>query len=210
MSHQAEAEENLRVIRSLMEKATVYRAISAPGAFFGGLAASVAAVVGITHLESHDDFGFVRAWVAVAMVTAGVNFFLLWRDATRRGDSFVSPGMRLAVRAMLPAILVGVLCTFVVGPCVQLASLWVLLYGTSLLAASHFAPKSICWLGRAFFVTGGALILVQTAVTALDSFWHNPGIANGIMGATFGLFHLAYAASTWPAKGSPSGAGPKK
>jgi hypothetical protein len=33
-----EAEEHLRVIRSLMEKATIYRAISAPTAFVGGLA----------------------------------------------------------------------------------------------------------------------------------------------------------------------------
>ena len=36
MPDHTEAEEHLRVIRTLMERATVYRAISAPTAFFGG------------------------------------------------------------------------------------------------------------------------------------------------------------------------------
>ena len=37
MPTRSEAEEHLRVIRSLMEKATIYRAISAPTALLGGV-----------------------------------------------------------------------------------------------------------------------------------------------------------------------------
>ena len=37
MIARSEAEEHLRVIRSLMEKATIYRALSAPAALVGGL-----------------------------------------------------------------------------------------------------------------------------------------------------------------------------
>ena len=43
MSDRESAEENLRVIRSLMERVTTYRAISAPSALVAGLLSTVAA-----------------------------------------------------------------------------------------------------------------------------------------------------------------------
>lgn len=198
MSIRAEAEENLRVIRSLMEKATVYRAISAPGALIGGLCSilwTMAISVKDT-VDSPDAKIFVEPWVGILLVTAIVNFTLLRRDAARRKEAFVSPGMRLALRAMLPALLAGGLCLFIiaqVGPAI-VASLWVLLYGVSLLAASHFAPKSICWLGRGFFVAGVGLL----AFASHQPILHPCDTAHLIMGATFGGFHLIYAACTWP------------
>jgi hypothetical protein len=99
--------------------------------------------------------------------------------------------MKLALRAMLPALLGGGMCLFLLeaGGAALVASLWVLFYGVSLLAASHFAPKSLCWLGRAFFIAGAILLGAQA--------WRHLG-PHLIMGATFGLFHLAYAACTWP------------
>jgi len=39
MNERSRGEEHLRVIRSLMERATIYRAISAPTALLGGLLA---------------------------------------------------------------------------------------------------------------------------------------------------------------------------
>ena len=44
MDPRPKAEEDLRVIRSLMERATVYRAISAPTALVAGLLSIFAAV----------------------------------------------------------------------------------------------------------------------------------------------------------------------
>ncbi len=114
--------------------------------------------------------------------------------------------MRLALRAMLPALIGGGLAIFVDGrgSCATTAGLWVLLYGISLLAASHFAPRSICWLGRAFFVAGTAVLL------ALRFGWNvqNESLAaHLIMGATFGVFHLVYAACSWPRNRAASATG---
>jgi hypothetical protein len=207
MSIRAEAEENLRVIRSLMEKATVYRAISAPGALLGGLGAILVAVCGA--LGSHADgtfksptVHFLFPWLGLLLVVTVLNLVLLARAAARRGEAFVSPGMRLAVRAMLPGLMGGGLVTVPFGISVpdMLAAFWTLFYGISLLAASHFAPKSICWLGRAFFAASALLFLgVSPPFSALG-----PGNellrAHVSMGATFGLFHLIYAACVWPRK----------
>ena len=143
---------------------------------------------------------FANTWLAVLAVISVVNLWLLRRDALRRGEVFVSAGMRLALRAMLPAMLAGGLCLFIKGDggAPMLASLWLLLYGVSLLAAAHFAPRSIHLLGRICF-SAGALLLVSGAV--FFNWWRGTDqnlAAHIMMGATFGVFHLIYAACTWP------------
>src|SRR5262249_47462160 len=151
----------LRVIRSLMEKATIYRAISAPGALIGGGLSVAAAVVGVKLSQPGGDvpndwFRFEIPWGIVFVLTAIANLVLFCRDAENRDEAFVSPRMELAIRGMIPALLGGGFALFVTGDgqWPGTASLWVLFYGISLLAAAHFAPKSICWLGRAFFGAG--------------------------------------------------------
>ena len=205
MQTSIEAEENLRVIRSLMEKATIYRAISAPAALLGGILA-VAVAAAAWWLSGLSVTGaripFLVTWLPVLAITSGANLWLLWRGAVRRGEPFASQGMRLALRAMLPALLAGGVCTVLAtgGDWPLIASLWTLLYGVSLLAASHFAPKSLCWLGRLFFLSGSLLLVV--GIWVADS-WRGADqtlIAHLIMGATFGIFHLIYAACTWPRK----------
>ena len=208
MSIRTEAEENLRIIRSLMEKATVYRAISAPGALVAGIGAVAVAIGGwwLSHPSlsvPSPQFRFVVPWLGLLVIVGVVNLALLARDAGRRGEPFVSSGMRLALRAMLPAMLGGgvVALPFSSAPAL-VASLWVLFYGIGLLAASHFAPKSICWLGRAFFAAGFLLF----ASMWLDALWLRVSdfalAGHFIMGATFGLFHLIYAGCTWPRGGA--------
>ena len=207
MSIRAEAEENLRVIRSLMEKATVYRAISAPSALVGGvLAVAVSAMLIYLQRDAHfmpstawTHFGL--PWLGVLILTGAANVYFLWHDAKRRGEAFVSSGMRLAIRALLPGFLVAAVFTpyflgsfHLQGP---LACIWVLCYGLALLATVDFAPRSIARLGWAFLVCG--LTLTPRILWFGGEFLTNPSrSANLIMGATFGLLHLIYAACTWP------------
>lgn len=209
MPTRSDAEEHLRIIRSLMEKATIYRAISAPAALVGG-ALAVALAGGCWWFGRPANgilSSFVPPWLVLLAVTAAVNAGLLWRDARRRGEMFVSTGMKVALRAMIPGLLAGGLCTLVAaeGGDPMTATLWVLCYGVCLLAASHFAPKSIQWLGRAFFVAGALLLMASALV--LDQ-WRGSDqltVAHLIMGVTFGGFHLAYAALVWPRRGAASG-----
>jgi len=207
MIDRSEAEEHLRIIRSLMEKATIYRAISAEAALIAGALSVVTATAGHWLAAPpfdapHDSFRFAVPWAAVFVVATGANLFLLRRDAQRRGELVISQRMQLAIRGMLPALLGGALCVLLPtdGGWAATASLWVLFYGISLLAASHFAPKSICWLGRAFFAAGTALAV---GGGFLCDWWRGTNqvwAAHLIMGGTFGLFHLAYAVCAWPRK----------
>ena len=207
MSIRAEAEENLRVIRSLMEKATVYRAISAPSALVGGALAVAVSLLLIQFQRDqiHASFSawtcFGLPWLGVLALTGAANVYFLWHDSRRRGEVFVSGGMRLAIRALLPGFLVaGVFTAFLLRSNelqAPLACIWVLCYGLALLATADFAPRSIARLGWSFLLCGLGLAVAVLGFKA--ELFSNPArSANLIMGATFGLFHLIYAACTWP------------
>src|SRR5258707_391098 len=66
------AEENLRVIRELMERATIYRAVSAPGALFCGLSAllvsALALIPGPFQLLFQHNFALVGAGIGTSCV----------------------------------------------------------------------------------------------------------------------------------------------
>ncbi|MES2572571.1 MAG: hypothetical protein V4710_21285, partial [Verrucomicrobiota bacterium] len=140
-----------------MERSTIYRAISAPTAAVGGIISILTAAV----LILADMAGkvtvqlFLLSWLSVLMVTLIANFYFLWSAANKRGEAFVSPGMRMAFRAVLPPFLCGAAITLYNhrSP-TTLPEAWILFYGLGLLAMSHFAPRSIAWLGWAFVLAG--------------------------------------------------------
>jgi len=192
MIERSEAEEHLRVIRSLMEKATIYRAISAEAALFAGASAVVAAF--LFEELSHSTFGFVSKWAAVLAACLLANGWFLSRDAKRRGEVFVSSGMRLALRTMFPPLLCGGVFTLAWMGGSDVTVFWLLFYGLALLSTAAFAPRSIAILGWAFVFSGLGTLLVCIAYGQLG-----PSLfADRLMGVTFGLFHLIYAACTWP------------
>ena len=208
MIARSEAEEHLRIIRSLMEKATIYRALSAPAALVGGLA-SLAGAGFILAFEHHDggtaipSATFMEIWTVVFTVTAAVSLFLIRRDAERRGEPFLSVGFRSAMRAMLPAMLVaGVLtiAAFLRDAVVTQVPFWITFYGLALIGMSHFAPRSILAMGWAFLLVGTATLIGMLQPLLIPLVPRPTDLAAVLMGATFGLFHLVYAACTWPPK----------
>ncbi|RYG31464.1 hypothetical protein EON81_22845, partial [bacterium] len=91
----AKAEEHLRVIRSLMEKATIYRAISAHAAIVAGALACIGGFfLDGFHETSVSPFAFRLKWLCILVISAAVNFYFLHHDAQRRGEKFISAGMR--------------------------------------------------------------------------------------------------------------------
>ena len=196
------AENHLRAIRALMERATVYRALSAPAALAGGIM-SILCAVALVIAGVDGSWAFAIGWFVVFAATVAVSAFLLWKDAQRRGQQFFSPAARSAALAMLPPLAAGAVLSAVAvvrdSAALSLPGTWLFCYALALLAMGHFAPRSIRRLGWAFLA---AALLVQTGLD--DFIFHaiapNASAmtrANATMGVTFGLLHLAYAACTW-------------
>ena len=225
MPTRTEAEEHLRVIRSLMEKATIYRAISAPTALVGGVlsvAAAAALCFAFPRSTNGDELSrqapwFVGIWFAVLVLTLTANTYFLWRGAQKRNAPFFSSGMRLALRATRPGLLCGLYFTVMFGVSdsfgpagyymFYLPPLWMIFYALGLLATFHFAPRSIAHLGWAFLAAGmiSFCLIITDELEPFFSAANNlitgtSAVMNVLMAATFGFFHLIYAASTWPRK----------
>lgn len=192
-----EAAEQLRAIRSLMERSTVYRAISAPAALVAGLVA-----LGLSGWQwGREGMGgerFMVEWLVVLVVMSVLNVELLRRSAAGRGEPFVSAGMKLALRAIAPPMIGGFVLSVVAvwrgDGGVEAAGMWILFYGLGLLAAASFAPRSMKWLGRAFFGAGLVSCVVLPRVGGAGH-----AAAVGSMAVTFGMFHVVYAAAVFVA-----------
>jgi len=202
MTESDSAGRHLRVIRSLMERATIYRSISAPTALVGGLL-SLGGFVTAYYAKHHRQHPlspneFLIVWLVILALTCFTNLIFLSRGAARRSESFFSSGMKCALTSVAPAFFSAGLLTCVIHRPIELALLWIALYGLGLLATQHFAPRSLVILGLTFFLTGCGLL-----VTWKHLFMPNPHVepsalvVSGIMAATFGGYHLAYAAAVW-------------
>ena len=206
MNERASAEENLRVIRQLMERATVYRAVAAPSALVAAVLSLFAAGSVYFNNEVRLVLGrtvrpreFVILWIVVLVLAAIANAFFLWREAERAGRPFVSSGMRLALRAIAPNLLIPAAFTlwfietgYLGAQELQLVTVWVAFYGLGLLSTGLFAPRSLSLLGWAFLLTALATPVLGDVIDRLTD-----DVPDTIMGLSFGLYHLIYAIATW-------------
>lgn len=190
------ATQHLQVIRTLMERSAVYRRALAPIVSLTGCVGSVAAVVG-----AWGPFAtprrFVMYWVAVGLITFTGALIQVRRQALRDAEPFWSPPMRRVLQGMLPALVGGFMAgvPFLANDLQHfhwygwLPPLWMLFYGCALTSAGFFMPRGIKLFGWIFVVTGcGFLLFEDWQTDRAPSF----PVANGMMGLTFGGFHLAY------------------
>ena len=194
------AEEHLRIIRELMERATIYRAVSAPAALFCGLIALLVSGIALIPgpLQSPLQHYFVLVWVVVCVLSATANIFFLFRSTERRQERFASYRLRAALFAVAPAFIVAIALTFFLaraaGTELFIAVCWMALYGLALLSTMTFAPRSIVVLGWAFILTSVLILCVMAPVLVLPD---RPSVALEPIGyfamaGSFGLYHTIY------------------
>ena len=191
-----EAADHLKTIRALMERATVYRAISAPTAFAGGFITLLLCALlwsGDTS-ERPSPEGFVGIWIGVLIAVSAFNFWLLFRSAKTRGDAFASSGMWMALRSVAPPLTAGFVLGILSavtrsGGYADITAFWILFYGLALLAMGSFAPRSLLVLGGAFFMLG--LLAFMPEVRALEARSFQASLI--YMAVSFGALHLLYA-----------------
>lgn len=174
------AMDNLAFIRDTMEAAGAFTAVSGWGmvaigvfaiavAFFASQQATAAAALNI--------------WLASAVLSP---LFMLWamvRKARAARMPLLSGPGRKFVLSFSPPMFVGALLTLVLfraGFLEAIPGVWLLLYGTAVVAGGAFSVKIVPVMGICFMVAG--VLAVFSPI-----FWHP-----WILGAAFGGLHIAF------------------
>ena len=201
MTTHQEAAEQLRVIRTMMERATIFRALSGEAALLGGAMSLAAGWMS----DGKTGWAWGSVWLSGLAVVMLFAVWQLHRLSEAHERPFWSHGLRVALRGALPSLIAGGFLGMLylkygsrdaAYPKAELfaASFWILHYGLALLAIREFAPKSMTWLGVAFLATGIGAFAACTFIQSMNPFLNRLG-PSGLMAATFGGFHLLYGAA---------------
>jgi hypothetical protein len=193
MTTQEEAVEQLRMIRAVMERATIFRALSGETALIGGAAALAAAWLS----EGRHVWAWAVWWLVGLVLVIAFNVFQIYRLKTAYHRPFWSPGLRVALRGVMPSLIAGGFLGLIFVRADQdraAACIWILHYGLALLAIREFAPKSMVWLGWAFVIFGVVSLAGVSNVVDGLTLWMQKLNGSRLMAITFGGFHLIYGA----------------
>lgn len=189
------ASENLQVIRTLMERSTLYRRALAPMTLLAGVLGLVAAAVG-WFVGFDKPVSFVTHWIVSAWVINAGALLIVRKQAINAKEPFLSSPTKRIALASAPGFLAGALLTgaimtrFGSEPNIipWLISMWLLCYGCALCAAGFFMPRGIKLFGWLYLVLAAVMLFLYWPEWMKLSVLAN----HVVMGVVFGGVHLAY------------------
>ena len=160
---QARAMDNLAFIRETMERAGAFTAVSGWGMVGVGIVASFAALLG----SRQPTIGrWLAVWLAAAVIGALFSLAATARKARRAGIPLLSgPGRKLLL-AFTPPMFVGALLTLVLvrlEMLPQLRGVWMLLYGTAVIAGGTYSVSIVPVMGLCFMLLGAVALFAPAS-----------------------------------------------
>jgi hypothetical protein len=189
------AAEHLQVIRTLMERAALYRRTLAPIMLYVGAVGCAAALGGII-LGIDLLRWFCALWLGAAVAAVAGAFVIARRQAMQDGEPFWSPPALRITQALVPPLAAGLIFSLGLMAFAPSDLRWpfvlanALFYGCAVHAAGFFMPRGMKLFGWLIIACSGVLLFVRPGLV--------PGVGapvdHAIMGTVFGLAHLAYGA----------------
>lgn len=174
------AMDNLAFIRNTMEAAGSFTAVSGWGMVAIGV---MAILVSIAAGTRETATGALNVWLASAFLSPLIMMWAMVRKARAAKMPLLSGPGRKFVLSFSPPIVVGALLTFVLyraGLLEAIPGVWLLLYGTAVVAGGAFSVKIVPVMGLCFMAAG--VISLFTPV----------GWSHWILGLAFGGLHIAF------------------
>lgn len=174
--------ENLKYIRETMERSTSFTAVPGYGGMLMGVTAVVAAYIAQTQV-------YLRDWLIVWLTEAGLAFAIgllaMWQKSKIAGTPLFSVPAKKFAFGFTPSLIAGVAITLGLWRYEHyemMAPVWMLCYGASVVTGGAFSVRIVPVMGW-MFIALGAIGFALPAV-----------YGNILMGASFGLLHIAFGA----------------
>ena len=175
------AVDDLKFIRRAMERAGAFTAV--PG--WGGVGMGVTALAAAFLAAFQPTLGrWLAVWFAAALLATAIGLWAMVRKARRLDVPLATGAGRKFALGLLPPILVGALLTMALlraGVPTLVPAVWLLLYGTGIVAAGAFSVPVVPLQGLAFLILGTAALLVPEAGDLLL------GLGFGVVNVVFGV-----------------------
>ena len=174
------AMDNLAFIRDTMEAAGSFTAVSGWGMVAIGVLAI--AVAGIASIQA-TPLASLNTWLAAAVLSPLIMMWAMVRKARSAKMPLLSGPGRKFVLSFSPPMFVGALLTFVLyraGLVDAIPGVWLLLYGTGVVAGGAFSVKIVPVMGLCFMLAGVVALFSPVS-------WNH-----AILGAAFGGLHIAF------------------
>ena len=179
------AAEDLRFIRSTMESAGSFTAVPGKGGVAMGAVGCAAAALAS---QQANGVAWLTTWLAGAAIAFVIGVFALVRKARAAGTPMARGIGAKFARTLCPPLVAGALLTLafaLAGSFAVLPGVWLLLYGTALMAAGSLSVRVVRWMGACFMVFG-AIALLSPA--RFGDLW---------MALGFGGLHVAFGSIIW-------------
>jgi len=172
--------DNLAFIRDTMEAAGAFTAVSGWGMVAVGIIATIAAAISFSQ---HSALQSLFVWLAAAVLAPVVMLWAIVRKARRAHVPLLSGPGRKFVLSFSPPMVVGALLTIVLyraGLVATIPGMWLLLYGTAVVAGGAFSVKVVPVMGFCFMLAGTLAVFTPAS-------WND-----WIMAAAFGGLHIGF------------------
>jgi hypothetical protein len=172
--------DNLAYIRNTMEAAGSFTAVSGWGMVAVGVLAIAVAIVAGTQ---SSEIASLDIWLAAAVLSPLIMLWAIVHKAHNAKMPLLSGPARKFVLSFSPPMAVGALLTLVLyrqGLIELIPAVWLLLYGTAVVAGGAFSVQIVPVMGLCFMVAG--VLALFTPIS-----WHD-----WIMGAAFGGLHIVF------------------
>jgi len=174
------AAENLRFIRTAMERSATFTSVPGAGGAVMGAIALVAS--GVAARQSSGD-RWLLTWLAAAAVAAIIGLATMARKARAGGGTLTGVTARRFALGLAAPFVAGAAITYelwAVGNFTVMAPAWLLLYGAGLLTGGMFSVPIVRAIGGCFMVLGIAAVLTPPE-------WSNVWLAIGFGGLQMGF-----------------------
>lgn len=107
------ATDHLQVIRTLMERAAIYRRALAPIMLLLGILGVISSIIGLV-LPINSIRGFGAYWILVSGIGISGAYLKVRKQALKDSEPFWSPPTRRVTQAVLPPLAAGLVVTIVI------------------------------------------------------------------------------------------------
>jgi len=172
--------DNLRFIRETMEAAGTFTAVSGWGQVVIGMTAVLAALIAARVPAS---VYWVLVWGAEAFLALLISVWFMYNKARSASLPLLTGSARKLLFSFTPVFVVGMVVTFAFMRhelYAMLPAVWMLLYGTAVVAAGAFSVRIVPVMGAAFITLGAATLFAPPS-------WNTAAMIAG-----FGGLHVIF------------------